>query len=72
LEGNFEIKGKEGTGLRKFKVEDHDDKIIEMKLRRTVLAEDTAYIKAIRKANNILRVIKKKHVKKPLRKHRRK
>jgi hypothetical protein len=42
--------------LRKVKDEDHDDKIREMKLRRTVLAEDTAHIKAIRKAYNILRV----------------
>jgi len=41
--------------LRKVKDEDHDDKIKEMKLRRTVLAENVAHIKAIRKTY-ILRV----------------
>jgi len=59
LERNFESKRKEETGLRKVKDEDHDDKIIEMKLRWTVLAEDTSYIKAIRKAYIILRILGK-------------
>jgi len=45
--------------MRKVKDEDHDDKIREMKLRRTVLAEDTVYMKAIRKAYSILRVVGK-------------
>jgi hypothetical protein len=49
LGGNYETKGEEGTGLRKVEDEDHDDKIREMKLQRTVLAEDTAHNKAIRK-----------------------
>ena len=51
----FYTKRKEGTGLRKVKDEYHD-KIREMELRRTVLAEDAAHIKAIRKAYRILRV----------------
>jgi hypothetical protein len=49
LGGNYETKREEGTGLRKVEDENHDDKIREIKLRRTVLAEDTAHNKAIRK-----------------------